>query len=63
MTLEDGSTNRLVGFHCIAEGKVAELDAATLGRLNTDGHLLPIYMAIASLANLPALIARKNRHG
>lgn len=63
VTLDDGATNRLVGFHCIAEERVAELDAATLGRLNADGHLLPIYMAIASLANIPALIARKNRHG
>ncbi len=63
VTLADGATNRLVGFHAIAEERVAELDAATLGKLNADGHLLPIYMAIASLANLPALIARRNRRG
>ncbi len=61
VTLDDGATNRLVGFHTIAEDRLRALDAATLGRLNDDGHLLPIYMAVASLANLPALIARKNR--
>ncbi len=63
VTLDSGATNRLVGFHAIAEERLAELDAATLGKLNADGHLLPIYMAVASLANLPALIARKNRRG
>ena len=63
VTLDSGATNRLVGFHAIAEERLAELDAATLGKLNVDGHLLPIYMAVASLANLPALIARKNRRG
>ena len=63
VTLDSGATNRLVGFHTIAEERLAELDAATLGKLNADGHLLPIYMAVASLANLPALIARKNRRG
>lgn len=61
VTLDDGSTNRLVGFHTIAEDRLRELDAATLGMLHRDGHLLPIFMAVASLANLPALIARKNR--
>ena len=63
VTLDDGATNRLVGFHAIAEERLAELDAATLGKLNADGHLLPLYMAVASLANFPALIARKNRRG
>ncbi|MGN5374021.1 SapC family protein [Sphingomonas hankookensis] len=63
VALDSGATNRLVGFHTIAEERLAELDAATLGKLNADGHLLPIYMAVASLANLPALIARKNKRG
>lgn len=63
VTLDSGATNRLVGFHAIAEDRLAELDAATLGKLNAEGHLLPIYMAVASLANFPALIARRNRRG
>jgi len=61
VTLNDGATNRLVGFHAIAEERLRDLDAATLGALHRDGHLLPIFMAVASLANLPGLIARKNR--
>lgn len=65
VTLDDGSTNRLVGFHVIDEEKLRSLDAAALGDLHEAGHLMPIFMALASLANLSALIARKNRraHG
>lgn len=61
VTLDDGAAHRLVGFHIIDEDKLRSLDAATLGDLNREGHLLPLFMAVASLANLPALIARKNR--
>ncbi|KTF68841.1 SapC family protein [Sphingomonas sp. HT-1] len=61
VTLADGSTNRLVGFHIIDEDRLASLDGAVLSELNAAGHLLPIYMAIASLANFSALIARRNQ--
>ena len=61
ITLDDGSINRLVGFHVIDEGRLQALDAAALGELHADGHLLPIFMALASLGRLSALIARKNR--
>lgn len=61
VTLDDGSTNRLVGFHVIDEAKLQALDAAALGELHAAGHLMPIFMALASLANLSGLIARKNR--
>jgi hypothetical protein len=61
VTLDDGSTNRLVGFHVIDEDRLRALDAAALGDLHAGGHLMPIFMALASLANLGALIARKNR--
>lgn len=60
VTLDDGSINRLVGFHTIDEARLQALDAAALGELQADDHLMPIFMALASLANLPALIARKN---
>ncbi len=65
VTLDDGSTNRLVGFHVIDEEKLRALDASALGDLHAGGHLMPIFMALASLANLSGLIARKNRraHG
>lgn len=61
VSLEDGTTNRLVGFHVIDEDKLRALGAAALGELHAEGHLLPIFMALASIANLDALVARKNR--
>lgn len=61
ITLDDGSTNRLVGFHVIDEEKLRALDAAALGELHAEGQLMPIFMAMASLANFGSLIARKNR--
>ena len=61
MMLEDGGFERLVGFHVIVEARLAALDADSIAALHAEGHLQPIYMAIASLANLAALIARKNR--
>jgi len=61
ITLDDGSKNRLVGFHVIDEDRLRALDAAALGELHAEGHLMPIFMAIASLSNIAALVARKNR--
>lgn len=60
VTLDDGSTNRLVGFHVIDEERLQSLDAASLGDLHAEGHLMPIFMAVASLGHLSELIARKN---
>lgn len=59
--LEDGSTNRLVGFQTIDEAKLAALGPQELGTLHADGHLMPIFMALASLGRITDLIARKNR--
>ncbi len=61
ITLEDGSTHRLVGFHVIDEARLQALDAGELGDLQAGGHLMPIYMAVASLGRLTDLIARKNK--
>jgi hypothetical protein len=61
VTLDDGTRNQLVGFHIINEDRLATLDAAALAELNADGHLLPIYMAVASLAHLGDLVDRRNR--
>jgi len=61
ITLDDGSTNRLVGFHGIDEDRLRELDASTLGELHAEDHLMPIFMALASLGRIRELIARKNR--
>ncbi len=59
--LDDGSKNRLVGFHVIDEQRLQALDAAALGDLHAEDHLLPIFMAVASLGKLASLIDRKNR--
>ena len=61
VTLDDGSSNRLVGFHAIDEDRLAALDGSELGELHRDGHLQPIFMAIASLGRIGALVARRNR--
>jgi hypothetical protein len=61
ITLDDGATNRLVGFHVIDEDKLRDLESTALAGLHADGHLMPIFMALASIANLNALVARKNR--
>jgi len=58
--LEDGSKNRLVGFHTINEDKVAALDVSALGALQEQGFLLPLHMVLASLSQMQKLIARKN---
>lgn len=61
VTLEDGSANRLVGFHGIDEARLRALDGEALGELHLGGYLMPIFMAVASLGNFADLIARKNR--
>jgi hypothetical protein len=38
-----------------------DLAGPALEKLNTGGHLLPTYMAIASLSNIRDLIDRRNR--
>lgn len=58
--LNDGSKNRLVGFHTINEENLYALDATALGELNAQRFLLPTYMAVASLSNLVNLIDRRN---
>ena len=59
--LVDGSSHRMVGYHLIDEDRLRALDAAALGELHAGGHLMPTFMALASLSNIPALIERKNR--
>ena len=59
--LADGSKHSLVGFHIIDEAKLAALGADTLGKLHAAGHLMPIFMALASLSQISALVERKNR--
>jgi hypothetical protein len=59
--LEDGSQNRLFGFHTINEDKLLQLPGDVLESLNRAGHLQSIYMVMASLSNFRGLIERKQR--
>jgi len=59
--LDDGSINNLVGFQVIDEDRLRGLDAVALDDLHRGGHLMPIFMALASQGHLPRLIARKNQ--
>lgn len=61
VTLDDGSHNRLAGFHTIDETRLHALDGESLERLAREGHLLPIYMVVASMSRLRDLIDRMNR--
>lgn len=64
VALDDGSQNRLAGFHTIDEERLRALDGAALESLHREGHLEAIYMALASLSRLRDLIERTNRrHG
>lgn len=59
--LNDGSQHRLVGYHIINEDRLAGLDAEALGELHRAGHLMPMFMALASLSNLAELARRKEQ--
>lgn len=59
--LRNGARHRMVGYHLINEDNLAALEGGSLAELHAGGHLLPIYMAVASLANLSRLIESKNR--
>jgi len=61
LPLADGSVNRLVGFHAINEERLRALEPAAIAELHGAGHLMPIFMALASLSNLDTLLLRKNR--
>ncbi len=58
--LQDGSKHSLVGFHTINEEKLSALDGDALEELQRDGHLMPIFMAVASIGQFSELVARKN---
>ena len=60
-SLRDGSSHRLVGYHLIDEEKLHALEPGALAELHSAGYLMPIFMALASLSNLAALVARKNK--
>lgn len=56
-----GEQGRLTGLFTINEERLAALPGTALEALARDGYLLPIYMQIASLAQLPGLAERASR--
>lgn len=58
--LIDGSKHTLVGFLAINEDKLRALDGAALAELHRDGHLMPLFMALASVSQFGGLVARRN---
>lgn len=61
VTLRNGSSHRMVGYHLINEERLQALEPGAITELHREGHLLPIFMALASLSSLASLIDRKNR--
>jgi hypothetical protein len=59
--LNDGSEHRMSGFYTINEDSLTGLTGDDLVILNNNGFLEPVYMAIASMSNIPGLVDRKNR--
>lgn len=62
ITLEDGTTGQLMGFYTIQEERLKSLSAEQVASLHERGYLEPIYMAIASMGKMRALIERKSRN-
>ncbi|MBV8500351.1 MAG: SapC family protein [Paucibacter sp.] len=61
VTLGDGAQARLSGLHTVHEERLAALPGTVLESLQRDGHLLPIYMQLASLSRFEDLAARHRR--
>lgn len=59
--LDDGSQGRLAGYYTINEERLAALPGDLLEGLQREGHLLPIYMTLASLGRFRDLIERRNQ--
>jgi hypothetical protein len=59
--LKDGAKHRLVGYHLIDEARLMALEPGAIDELHREGHLLPMFMAMASLSNIAGLVDRKNR--
>lgn len=60
VTMVDGARHSLVGYHAINEDRLAQLDGEALAALHCEGHLQPLFMAVASMSRLGDLVALKN---
>ena len=61
LQMPGGQEARLTGLFTINEERLAALPGEALQALAQEGHLLPIYMQMASLAQLPLLAERAAR--
>ena len=60
IALKDGSRNQLLGYHCLDEGRVRGLGGPVLEAFNKRGFLMPMFMVLASMANIQRLVEMKN---
>lgn len=61
MEMLGGQQARLTGLFTINEERLASLPGSALEVLSQDGHLMPIFLQIASLSQLPMLAERAAR--
>jgi hypothetical protein len=59
---DNGRRHSVEGLFRINEDRLAKLDGGSLQTLHEGGHLQQVYMMLASLPNLEALIRRKNQN-
>lgn len=57
----DGTQHRWSGFYTVQEERLQQLGGAALEQLQRAGHLLPIYMVIASTGRLRDLVDRSQQ--
>jgi hypothetical protein len=57
----DGAQQRWSGFYTVHEERLQQLGGAALEQLQRAGHLLPIYMVLASTGRLRDLVDRAQR--
>ncbi len=58
--LDDGSVHTLTGFYGLDEERLQSLPSDTLHSLHQKGHLLPLFMMLASQSQISRLMALKN---
>ena len=58
--LNNGSTNQLLGYAALNEDRIQSLSGDELAALNNAGFLMPMFMVLASIAQMRGLIDRKN---
>lgn len=60
VTLDDGSSNEMIGFYGLNEEKIQELSGDVLEQFSKSGFLMPVFMILASMGNIRKLVDVKN---